>query len=293
MKKSSSIAAIFCMFALLCGCTNAAYSTNGNGSDGSSPVLSDSPADTSSENTDSLSSDMSSIDTSLSTSGNSEPQGVNIGGGMVMFGTAVDSTELEEFSLAAYTEGYTFGEVENEFLDTLDNADIKELYMNAQILCKLLSTSAIRPTSKVLDNGHTRAQICFDGCMYGESGYTYESFKKAYLSAFTNEATEKILQDQYYLDYNGALFYVYGASGGNALKVHREYELISKTDSAVEFQCIVFSHDIDFKPSTEYDPALRDKYDKNIIDFKLVLTDNGWRAEKFLKADNHDEFLII
>lgn len=209
---------------------------------------------------------------------------------MTLFGAQLDNAELEDFSLARFTEGYTFGEAENEFLNTFDNAEIKDLYMNAQTLCYLLCY--IKPPLKVYDNGRKWARIEFDGNTYEESGYTYESFKNAYLNVFTAETTEEIFQNHGFLNYNGALFYIDCAKGGNAWEVHREYELVSKSDSVIEFQRVTFCHDIDFKPSQEYDPALRDEYDAETVDFKLVMTDNGWRAEKFLNVTDPYEFLI-
>lgn len=220
----------------------------------------------------------------------SEPQGTDVGGGMTLFGAQLDNAEPEEFSLARFTENYTFGEAENDFLNTLDNAEITELYKNAQTLCYLVCY--IKPPLKVYDNGRKPAQIIIDGNTYVESGFTYESFKNAYLNVFIAETTEEIFQAHRFLNYNGALFYIDCAKGGNAWEVHREYELVSKSDSVIEFRRISFCHDFDFKPSPEYDPALRDEYTVDKVDFKLVLTDNGWRAEKFLNITDPYEFLI-
>ncbi len=281
MKKINKITAVLCVFALLCGCSNSAGS-----SVPSSTTTSSNPT-TSSTSTTSSTALTSSV---FVTSNTSETQGTDVGGGMTLFGAQLDNAELEDFSLARFTEDYMFGEAEKEFLNTFDNAEIKDLYMNAQTLCYLLCY--IKPPLKVYDNGRKRARIEIDGNTYEESGYTYESFKDAYLNVFTAETTEKIFQNHGFLNYNGALFYMDGAKGGNAWEVHREYELVSKSDSVIEFKRVMFSHDIDFKPSQEYDPALRDEYTAETVDFKLVMTDNGWRAEKFLNVTDPYEFLI-
>ncbi len=222
----------------------------------------------------------------------SEPPLIDLGDGVKVTQPLLDKSQYVEFSLDPYLEGYVWGEEEEKFLDSLGIPEIKSLYMRAQKLCNYLSTTDLPWTEVASANERKWHDILRkDGNFYGETGYTYDSVYNAYLSAFTEETTKEIFKNHDFLNYNGGFFCQLGAKGGNAWEVHREYELVSRSDTVIEFRRTTFSHDIDFKPSMEYDPALRDQYDKEYIDFKFVKTENGWRAEKFLNAETMD-FLL-
>lgn len=114
---------------------------------------------------------------------------------------------------------------------------------------------------------------------YFETGYAYESCRTEYTLTFTKENVEEIFQKyDVFLNYNGELFCSDGSRGGQVGVVRREYELISKSDTVIEFRELIFYKDNDDKPASEYVPELRDEYDLGVIDFKFVLTEDGWRA---------------
>lgn len=241
-------------------------------------------SDTSENSSNSSSSDRSDQNSS------SEPQGVYIGNGMTLLGTPLDNSELEEFSIEPYIDNAFYLEADDEFLDSLAIPELKDIYKKASALFARLSTSEFKPAFAAVGNDRKRASIeemKNDGLFAGEYyewGYTYESFYNAFLSAFTEEAAEEIFKEyDFFLNYNGALFCKDTALGGNiwsggAWEVRREYELISKSDTVIEFRRITF-RDKDNKFNMEYIPERRDEYDIDYTGFKFVLTEDGWRAE--------------
>lgn len=183
---------------------------------------------------------------------------------------------------------YFWREEDEKFLDSLGVPEIKSLYIRAQTLCSYLSASDL-PISEVNAHSERRwyAILRKDGGTYMETGYTYDSVYNAYLSAFTEETTKEIFKTHEFLNYNGGFFCHDTAKGGNLGVVLNEFEIISKTDTLIEFRRTTFSlsRDMERVFPPKYDPALRDQYDKEYTDFKFVMTENGWRAEKFLNAE--------
>jgi len=258
-------------------------SSNTSSTSSADPTLSNIPAES---NTPIESEPSVSTVTTTSKPTTSKPQPIDLGDGVVAKEPLLDKSQYVEFSLELHPEEYFWREEDEKFLDSLGLPEIKSLYIRAQTLCSYLSTSDL-PISEV--NAYSERRwydiLIKNGKSYAETGYTYDSVYNAYLSAFTEETTKEIFKNHDFLNYNDGFFCQMGAKGGNAWEVRREYELVSKSDTVIEFRRTTFSHDIDFKPSTEYDPALRDQYAKEYIDFKFVMTENGWRAEKFLNAE--------
>jgi len=274
------------MFALLCGCSP---STNIETDSSSSSTSEESTGDSSVSSVLDTGSASAESDPFPPIPTSSEPQLIDLGDGVMAAEPLLDKSQYVEFSLDQYLEDYVWWEEDEKFIDSLEDPEIKSLFIKAKILCSYLSTTNITWTKVTTANERRCYDILRkDGKFYGETGYTYDSLYNAYLSVFTEETTEEIFKYHDFLNYNGGFFCHLNTMGGNAWEVHREYELISKSDTVIEFRRTVFSHDRDFKPSTEYDPALRDEYLKELVDFKFVKTENGWRAEKFLNAGTKD-----
>ncbi len=257
-----------------------------------SEISSDDSDESSMEQSDSISS--SDVISENSDSGNPDPQPSDIGNGMMLTGTPLDNSMLEEFSIEPYIEKAYYTDEDKEFLDSLEIPEIKDIYKRSGALFGCLSTTEFPPTFSAVGNDRVPARIEIlrpenetdaGGLLYvyEEWGYTYESFYNAFLSVFTKEAVEEIFKEyEHFLNYNGALFCSTTSSGGNvwsggAWEVHCEYELISKSDTVIEFRRTVFS-DKDNKFNMEFLPEHLSEYHVSLTEFKFVLTENGWRA---------------
>lgn len=224
-----------------------------------------------------------STDTSMSTVTtidiDPEPQPVDIGNGMTLVGTPLDASKLEDYPLTFNTEAWELDSAAEEFIDSLEIPELKKLIKRElRLTAYCLSPMTVSFTSAVPTNGSVYIRNA-DGVRYYETGYTYESFYNEYLRTFTKETLEEMFQKyDVFLDYNGELFCSDGSRGGQVGVVRREYELISKSDTVIEFRELIFYKDNDDKPASEYVPELRDEYDLGVIDFKFVLTEDGWRA---------------
>lgn len=275
MKKQITVLlATTLLLTSLTGCTNENSST-----DDSSSVV-DTSNSIASDNTESTESGTS-AETSDPTQ--SLPEGVDIGNGMILTGTLLEHSQLEEFSVEPFISNYDLSEDEKKLLDSIGIPEIKDFYITAMALSTAISsTENITPTSAVTENNRTPANIenTWSGKRYFESGYTYDSFYNAFLNVFTKEGADELFKRyDYFLNYNGALLCELISKGGNAWKVHSEYELVSKTDTAVKFREMTFSHDKNSKPATEYKPELRYQYDITFTEYEFVLTESGWRAK--------------
>lgn len=272
IRKLVKVVAILCVFALLCGCANNnTNSQNENGTEQSTEnsISSDSAnlSDMSSENSEQIS----------DTPNKPEPQTTNLENGMILTGTPLDNSELEEFSVKPGDSDLT--ESEKEFFGELEVSEIMDLYKRTLCLTWYsLSPNNIGCTSAVWANDREWSYI--DGTLrYYETGYTYESLYNEYLRTFTKETTDEMFKEyDVFLNYNGELFCSDGARGSWLMEVHRELELISKSDTVIEFRRLIFHRDSDGKPAMEYIPEYRNEYDIGVTDFKFVLTGEGWRT---------------
>lgn len=275
-KKLGNILAILCAFMLLCGCTQSANNPSGNGMDNSVSLDSTNSSDTLSENSNEISS---------STSSKPESQPVDIGNGMMLTGTPIDNSQLEEFLIEPYYSGWEWSEGEEEFLDNLEVPEIKDLHNRALCMTSLLrSQRFISYTSATVEED--RKPSCINRIdnkgrtlQYIETGYTYESLYNEYLRTFTKETIEEMFKEHdVFLNYNDALFCQDAARGSWLGEVHREYELISKSDTIIEYRRIIFHKDSEDKPAAEYVSELRNEYGIGVTDFRFVLTEDGWRT---------------
>lgn len=227
-----------------------------------------------------------STDTSMSTVTtvdiDPEPQPVDIGNGMTLVGTPLDASKLEEYPITFDSSAWALDDLAEEFIDSLEIPELKDLVgRTLRLTCYCLSPISVpwAPSVQPTDGGEPPYIQSADGIRYYETGYTYESFYNEYLRTFTKETLEEMFQKyDVFLDYNCELFCSDGARGGWLGEVHREYELISKSNTFIEFRRLIFRKDSQDKPAAEYVPELRNEYDLGITDFKFLKTDSGWRA---------------
>lgn len=210
-----------------------------------------------------------------------EPQPVDIGNGMTLVGTPIDEDDLAAFSMTFdYSNGFLKDEAK-EFIDELGVPGLSELTGRMLRLTRYCLSPIDMPWADDMysPDGSMPPYIQTANGRYFETGYAYESCRTEYTLTFTKENVEEIFQKyDVFLNYNGELFCSDGSRGGQVGVVRREYELISKSDTVIEFRELIFYKDNDDKPAAEYVPELRDEYDLGVIDFKFVLTEDGWRA---------------
>lgn len=206
----------------------------------------------------------------------------------------LSSGQLTDFILnCEWAENVMKNGYAGAFLDTLDNAEFKDLYCRALALVHTVSTDSIVPAAAIAAQ-ENKAYLEIDGKgRYMESGYTYDSFYAAFCSAFTRETADIILSRYlFFYSYNGEMWFIGTSAGGNVGEIFQEYELINQTDTELEFKRISYSVAIG-EPIIEYDPAKKDEYEKTEIEFRFVKTADGWRAEKFLNATDYDRSMLF
>lgn len=180
-----------------------------------------------------------------------------------------------------------------DFLDSLDNNEQKELYFKASSIIRLMANTSTLKISDSLDKNNYDKYIRCNKNGYNshffETGYTFDSFFSVLCEVFTEETAEKVI-DHYpgFYEYNDELWVIWGAAGSDLSVVRVEYELINQTDTELEFKGIRFHNEAD----QDYDPDLRDEYTRDYVDFKFVLTENGWRVEKFSNLEDLDKEII-
>ncbi len=214
-----------------------------------------------------------------------------------LIGEPLNARELVDFTYnRKWAKDVVDTECVGDFLDSLNNSQYKELYCNALSLVHLVSTENLEISSAVDRNDPAFLEVFdkSDGSTqtFVESGYTYSSFYEAFCSVFTQETADIILSRYpYFKEYNQEMWFVSTSAGGNIGEVLQEYELISETDTTLEFRRISYS--VDIGEPIEYDPAKKDEYNKTYINFKFVLTENGWRVQDFLNATDPDRGMLF
>ncbi len=180
-----------------------------------------------------------------------------------------------------------------DFLDSLDNDEQKELYFKASSIKRLMANTSTLKISDSLDRNNYDEYIRCNKNGYNnnffETGYTFDSFFSVLCEVFTEETAEKAIDHHPgFYEYNDELWVIWGAAGSDLSVVWVEYELINQTDTELEFKGIRFHSEAD----QDYDPDLRDEYTRDYVDYKFVLTENGWRVEKFDNLEDLDKKII-
>ena len=114
---------------------------------------------------------------------------------------------------------------------------------------------------------------------YYQTGYNYDSFCQAVFNVFTEERAQKIT-DRFRV-YNGGLWARDTGWGGPAV-YFAEYEISSLTDTEIVITRTEYYQSSGYEV---FDPDKKDEYEKNDYECKFVLTDKGWRAERFFTLD--------
>lgn len=231
------------------------------------------------------------------------PPATDLGNGVTLTGKLLDRSELEEFSIEEDLENYYFYESEINFLDSLNNPEIKELYKREHRLASIARDSIIWPpySSKLLliNTEHPYIEGYDENgewFRYYTTGITYDSFMNEYYKTFTKEAVDKLFQKfPAYSEYNGELMYgLYGGEGLPGRGARSEFEIISNNGSELVFRRTAYPYDLDDIPPGESAPEWFDEDVAYITDFKYVRTADGWRSASIplgYKKDKDTEFL--
>lgn len=196
-----------------------------------------------------------------------------------------DKIPPEKFSIDPYLDSVYYSQTDKEFFDSLGIPEITEAYKKGGAIDGLMDTDVFKPSPSADENGTKPDDVPE---YHYPWGYTYDSFYDTVLSVYTKEAADKWLAAHCaFWNYYGELYCSKGMLDnniwtgketieGNLKEVRREYQLISKSDTVVEFRRIVF-RDIKNKFNGEYLPEHRNEYLNLQTDFKFVKTENGWR----------------
>ncbi len=250
---------------------------------------------------------------------------------IILRGEAADNTELIDFSLELVNElSYIRSFRENLisweeqindkfdigrwqmgklFEDLEHSEEARELMVNAHGLIGFMSTDDLPiPVGQTI-SGNDEPCVYVREYDYGNwgynsywrTGYNYDSFYNAYLEVFTKETLDILFERcPFFYNYNGELWYHPVTSGGHLGIVHYDYELISETGSEIAFNCVFYGYSIDNSelwdfndPGAAYDPAKKDEFVKNVIEYRFVLTENGWRVEKMANITDYDKSIEV
>lgn len=292
MKKRKT-AILFCILSLLCSCgTTEAPETSVTAETTVTTTEAVETAETTSESTAAL----------------ETPPGVWDDWGIQLTkGTPLPAGELIDFPFEdwifpeerlyaaqdVFPESTTIG----VFLDSLNEPEIKDCFLRAAAACLLISSDNIPilyPHAEIsvnMKNGWTYS--CY------ETGYTFDSFYNGYLSAFTEDSAQRLIdRNRTFAPYNGQL-YTMGSTYefGIFSTVYWEYELLNQTENEISFRRDCYSEeggDIWGYDKSPYDPEKKDEYVVTYDNFKFVKTADGWRAEEFMSAlDEEREHLNV
>lgn len=233
-------------------------------------------------------------------------------------GTPIPDGELEEFDYAETVNNYrrTFSGELTAVLDEIGKPEVTDVYCKAITLAAMMNNRpdadiVLTDKAKAKKEDHMRANISFsvpsaDSAypdskyeMY-ETGYSYDSFCRAFRDVFGEESAEDmIIKSRYgFVNHGNELYcseYNYKNEGGLANLVHTDYELITNTDDEVVFYTVLYfdysnewfeKYDNDGDVGELYDPAENDTYfnreGKRCVCTQInrfVKTDGVWKAE--------------
>ncbi len=206
--------------------------------------------------------------------------------GLIITGEPLTPDKLRKFQyrLVDLEKGYPSL---NEFLKTLNISEITDLCIRAQSLTRIFSNEYLWVIDELLkeDRSHKNetlldASAVGKSAFFVESGRDFESFAEAYLEVFTKSALDRVFfRYTCFASYNDELWFASAAMTGNITIAHREYELITNTESEILFREIEYC--VKQGEAVEYDPDKKDEYDIYTLDYKFVMTENGWRADEY------------
>lgn len=186
-----------------------------------------------------------------------------------------DKSTLADFDYSGELEKISGSDTGN-FLDD-GYSEFKELYQKAYALTAItVSSPDSFPTA--LDS-EVQIQVEGEDYPYLLTGYSWDSFYEEMLKVFTKEQAEELIfgNDLFY-SYDGALWYTPASSGGDATRVHEEYQ-VEKTDDTVDI--IRTTYHVALGETPEFDPEKIDEYETKETHFIFTDTEDGWRASEF------------
>ena len=206
--------------------------------------------------------------------------------GLIITGEPLTPDKLEKFQywLVDLEKDYTSL---HDFLKILNIPEITDLCIRAQSLARMFSNEYMWVIDELLkDDRSHKNETVLDASAVGkseffvESGRDFDSFAEAYLAVFTKSALDRIFSwYPCFASYNGELWFVSAAMTGDITVVHREYELITNTESEILFREIEYC--IEVGEPFVYDQDKKEEYNTYTLDYKFVMTENGWRVDEF------------
>lgn len=206
--------------------------------------------------------------------------------GLVITGEPLNPDELQEYQYRLIDPEEKYWA--SEFVESLNRPEITDLYIRAQSLVKIFSNEYLYVVEELLNEDHThKNETVLDASAVGkyayyvETGVKFDSFAEAWLEVFTKSALDRAFSwYNSFVCYNKELWFSSGAMTGDISVVHCEYELITNSESEVFFKQISYCVKSGEEPLV-YDPEKKDEYRTYPLEYKFVMTENGWRADEF------------
>ena len=164
-----------------------------------------------------------------------------------------------------------------EFLDSLGVDGLKELYFKGYFLNSITVTDDLPTANGGVGNARITVPVADRTYKYFPTGYTYESFRKAWLEVFTEEWANTLLNQhaEVYCKYGDELYCQPTAAGGDLTLVHIDYLLQTQTDDEIVFLSKCYHVKLGEDPV--YDEMQNDKYTVSYNKYRIVRTNDGWR----------------
>lgn len=224
-------------------------------------------------------------DSGVSSTGTSLPNGETA---LELRGTPIPENELEEFDIDGLADGYrqTFSKELTKVLESI-GSDAAGVYCKARTLADLqthilnvdiIATDKARAkrednmratialTLRYTDPGFSDSK--YDTREFYETGYSYDSFCRAFRDIFCEESADYLIMNSRYdfCDCGGGLYThdTYSMEGDSLGPVFTDYEVITNTDNEVVFNTVRYFDYADDWLTDEvrepYDSANKDTY---------------------------------
>lgn len=258
-------------------------------------------------------------DSAVSSTGTNLPNGDTA---LDLRGDPIPENELEEFDIDGLTDGYrqTFSKELTAALDSIGKPEVTEVYCKARTLADLqthilnvdiIATDRVKAkkgdnmratiavTLRSADPGFSDSK--YDTREFYETGYSYDSFCRAFRDIFCEESADYLIMNSRYAfcDLNGGLYThdTYSMEADSLGLVFTDYEVITNTDNEVVFNTVRYFDYADDWLTDEvrepYDPANKDTYlnreGKRFVmtnTNRLIKEDGVWKAYDIYYAHN-------
>ena len=194
-----------------------------------------------------------------------------------------DKSALVDFDYSEELEKIS-GKNDKDTGNFLDDgySEFKELYQKAYALAAITVSSPDSFPAALdcadSDDG-VQLQVAGENHTYRLTGYRWDSFYEEMLKVFTKEQAEELIYgNKLFCSYDGALWYVPAAAGGDVTRVYEEYT-VEKTDDTLDITRT--SYHVALGEAPEFDPEKIDEYETKETHFIFTNTEDGWRASEF------------